>query len=223
VRAGLRPQTVVEIGCGDGALLEALGHRALGSALDGFELSAPAAEIARHRPIPRARRIEPFDGTRVPAGDGAYDLAVLSHVLEHVPEPAPLLQEAARVAEWVLVEVPLEANRSARRPAKRAEALRIGHLHAFDRAAMPRPARRRRAAAGRRPQRSAPLRPPRVLRRRRRRAGPGRAEGRDPPGGVAARAAGRRIGLHAALRRPRPPRALSAGCHIADPPFVSGP
>ena len=33
----------------------------------------------------------------------------------------------------MLVEVPLEDNRSAARPAKRAEAERIGHLHAFSR------------------------------------------------------------------------------------------
>ncbi len=132
-RAGFAPRDVVEIGCGDGALLAELSARALGRALDGFELSAPAAELARARDIPRARRVEPFDGARVPAPDGAYDLAILSHVLEHVPEPAALLAEAARVAEWVLVEVPLEANRSARRPAKRAEAERIGHIQAFDR------------------------------------------------------------------------------------------
>ncbi len=135
-RAGLRPDTVVEIGCGDGALLAELGQRALGRELDGFELSEPAAAIARGRDIPRTRRIEAFDGVRVPAGDASYDLAVVSHVLEHVPEPPALLAEAARVAEWVLVEVPLEANRSARRPAKREEAARIGHIQAFDRAAI---------------------------------------------------------------------------------------
>lgn len=132
-RAGLRPASLVEIGCGDGALLAQL--RGLADVLDGFELSAPAAALAR-RAVPEARRIEAYDGAHVPARDGEYGLAVLSHVLEHVPDPAALLAEAARLAPWVLVEVPLEANRSAARPGKRAEAARIGHLHAFDRAAV---------------------------------------------------------------------------------------
>ena len=102
--------------------------------LDGFELSPPAAEIARARGV--ARQVEVFDGEEVPAADGAYDLAVLSHVLEHVPEPMSLLREAARVAPAVLVEVPLEDNRSARRDEKREEAARIGHIQFFDRDAV---------------------------------------------------------------------------------------
>ena len=130
-RTGLRPRTIVEIGCGDGALLAAL--RGLAPVFDGFELSAPAAELARGA-LPDARRVEVFDGSEVPAEDDSYDLAILSHVLEHVPVPLPLLAEAARVAHEVLVEVPLEDNRSARRPAKREEAASIGHLHFFSRA-----------------------------------------------------------------------------------------
>jgi SAM-dependent methyltransferase len=130
-RTKLRPRTLVEIGCGDGALLAAL--RGLAPVFDGFELSAPAAELAR-RALPDARRVETYDGLEVPAEDGEYDLAILSHVLEHVPVPGPLLAEAARVAHEVIVEVPLEDNRSARRPEKREEAAAIGHLHFFSRA-----------------------------------------------------------------------------------------
>ena len=127
--AGLAPQTVVEIGCGDGAVLVEMAAR--GWVVDGFELAENAANRARQRNI--ARRVERFDGEHVPAETDEYDLAVLSHVLEHVPDPLPLLKEAARVAPNVLVEVPLEDNRSARRPAKRELSRGAGHLHAFNR------------------------------------------------------------------------------------------
>ena len=134
-RAGVRPQRLVEIGCGAGSLLAELAARGAAAQLDGYDLSAPAVEIARSHGLPGVR-VEVFDGERLPVEDGAYDLAVLSHVLEHVPDPAALLAEAARAAPWVLVEVPLEDNRSAARPAKRAEAARIGHIQFFDRAAV---------------------------------------------------------------------------------------
>jgi SAM-dependent methyltransferase len=129
-RAGLTPRTVVEIGCGDGSVLAEMARR--GWVVDGFELAENAANAARAREV--ARRVERFDGEHVPAETDEYDLAVLSHVLEHVPDPLPLLKEAARVGRWVLVEVPLEDNRSARRPAKRKLSQDAGHLHAFNRA-----------------------------------------------------------------------------------------
>ena len=130
-RAQLAPATIAEIGCGDGSLLVELSRIAT---VDGFELSANAAQYARDRHV--ARRVEAFDGKHVPARGGEYDLAVLSHVLEHVPDPLPLLKEAARVATHVLVEVPLEDNRSARRPAKQRLSHDAGHLHQFDRSAV---------------------------------------------------------------------------------------
>ncbi|MEA2270578.1 MAG: hypothetical protein QOC64_3188 [Solirubrobacteraceae bacterium] len=134
-RVDLSPDTIVEIGCGQGALLAQLAARRLAPRLDGFDLSPPAVEIARSHGIPGVT-VEAFDGAHLPAGDRAYDLAVISHVLEHVPDPPALLAEGARVATWVLVEVPLEANRSAARPAKRAQAAGIGHIQCFDRPAV---------------------------------------------------------------------------------------
>ncbi len=77
-----------------------------------------------------------FDGERIDAPDRAYDLAFATHVFEHIPDPLPLAREMLRVARAVVVEVPLEANLSARRPAGRALSEAAGHLQLFDRGQM---------------------------------------------------------------------------------------
>lgn len=131
-RGGIAPSTVADIGCGDGVMLAELARRGFGTTHVGFELSSTAVEIARNQPGVDA--VHGYDGRRLPAQDGAFDLGILSHVIEHVPHPAVTLREAARVCRAVVVEVPLEANVSAGRPAKRRHADEIGHLHRFDRA-----------------------------------------------------------------------------------------
>ena len=128
------PRTVAEVGCGDGVLLTLLARRGIGVQRDGFEITERAVEIAAGRP--EIERVERFDGSTLPVSGGAYDLGVLSHVLEHVPEPGALLVETARICRAVVLEVPLEANRSASRPAAEAGRREIGHLHRFSRATM---------------------------------------------------------------------------------------
>ena len=128
------PRSVADVGCGDGVLLTLLARRGIGVSRHGFEITQRAVEIAAGRP--EIERVERFDGTRLPVPDGFYDLGVLSHVLAHVPEPAALLAETARACRAVVLEVPLEANRSASRPAAEAGRREIGHLHRFSRDAM---------------------------------------------------------------------------------------
>ena len=102
-RGGLAPRRVVEVGCGDAALLAELARRGIGSSLAGFELAKEAVELARARETPGVERIDAFDGERLPVGDGEYDLGIVSHVLEHVPDPATLLREVARACGAVIV------------------------------------------------------------------------------------------------------------------------
>jgi SAM-dependent methyltransferase len=130
-RQGVRPQSTLEVGCGDGALLCELRRRGFGGRLCGLEIADAAVAIARARP--QIDAVELYDGAHVPAGDRAYDLGILSHVLEHVPDPAALLGEVARACAAVVVEVPLEANLSARRAGKREHAAEVGHLQRLDR------------------------------------------------------------------------------------------
>lgn len=125
-------ESVAEIGCGDGAVLEELARRGIGVTRIGMDISSSAVELAGGRPGIEA--VEQFDGERIPAADRAYDLVLATHVLEHVPAPAPLVAEIARVARHaIVIEVPLEHNLSARRPAARDASAAAGHLHAFDR------------------------------------------------------------------------------------------
>jgi SAM-dependent methyltransferase len=134
VRAGIRPASTLEVGCGDGALLCELHRRGFGGRLTGVEITAAAVTIARERP--QIDAVELYDGLHLGDRDGTHDLGILSHVLEHVPDPAALLTEVARVCRAVVVEVPLEDNLSARRSNKREHAAEVGHLQRLDRSAV---------------------------------------------------------------------------------------
>jgi SAM-dependent methyltransferase len=133
-RAGVEPTSTLEVGCGDGALLCELHRRGFGGRLSGVEITQAAVEIARSRP--EIESVELYDGLHLDAADGSYELGVVSHVLEHVPDPTALLRELARACRAVLVEVPLEANWSARRAGKRAHAAEVGHVQRLDRSAV---------------------------------------------------------------------------------------
>lgn len=106
----LDPGTVADIGCGDGAVIQALAERGFGRSFTGYEVSDSAIQSARGRRYARPARFEPFDGGHVPAPDRSFDLVLLSHVLEHVESPRQLLGEARRLGRYVFVEVPLELN-----------------------------------------------------------------------------------------------------------------
>ncbi len=131
---GGNPSSTLEVGCGDGALLCELHSRGFGGRLAGVEITDAAVAIASSRP--QIDKVERYDGLHLPAADCAYDLGVLSHVLEHVPDPTALLREVARACRAVVVEVPLEANWSARRASKREHAEEVGHVQRLSRGAM---------------------------------------------------------------------------------------
>jgi ubiquinone/menaquinone biosynthesis C-methylase UbiE len=100
--------SVLEIGAGDGAVLQRLSELGFGRELYALEISSSGLEKIRERRIPRLVEGRLFDGYRVPYDDVSFDIAVLSHVIEHVEHPRQLLYEASRVAKTVFVEVPLE-------------------------------------------------------------------------------------------------------------------
>ncbi len=100
--------TICDIGAGEGSLLQRLGDAAFGDKHFALEISQTGIEAIRQRSIGTLVECRLFDGYTIPYPDRFFDLAILSHVVEHVEHPRRLLNEAGRIANYILVEVPLE-------------------------------------------------------------------------------------------------------------------
>jgi ubiquinone/menaquinone biosynthesis C-methylase UbiE len=126
--AGLpaKPQ-VVEIGCGNGAIAQRLAEIDFYGGYRGYELSASGIEVAQERHVEGAH-FELIDGNTMPLEPDEADVVVMSHVVEHLEHPRMLLYEAHRVAEWLVVEVPLEQH--LRQPRDFAFDS-LGHINAY--------------------------------------------------------------------------------------------
>jgi len=107
--ADLEHHSILEIGCGEGAILERLAHLGFGAQFIGLEISPSAVRKVQEKKIPNCE-VKLFDGYDLAFPEKRFDLAILSHVLEHVEYPRRLIHDAARVAKTVFVEVPLEDN-----------------------------------------------------------------------------------------------------------------
>jgi 2-polyprenyl-3-methyl-5-hydroxy-6-metoxy-1,4-benzoquinol methylase len=103
------PESVLDIGCGEGVLTEqwaaALGTgRIVGTDLEDPKLRAEWA--TRTRPN---LRFEAMPVESLSFADDEFDLVAATEVLEHVSDPEQAVAEMARVARrWLLVSVPHE-------------------------------------------------------------------------------------------------------------------
>jgi SAM-dependent methyltransferase len=120
---------VADIGCGEGSTIAALARSLDADGFCGFEVAPTAIEAARSRHYDSPAEFALFDGQKLPSDDKAFDVAILSHVLEHVADPRSLLHEATRVASRVVIEVPLELH--LRTPRFRWDD--TGHINVFNR------------------------------------------------------------------------------------------
>lgn len=125
--SGLAIKSVIDIGCGEGSIVNRLSELGFGENYAGLDLSGPAIAKAESRSILNAR-FETFDGSTILQADKSFDLAILSHVVEHLEHPRTLIREAQRVAKHVIVEVPCEHTLRMRRDYK---ATPTGHINFY--------------------------------------------------------------------------------------------
>jgi 2-polyprenyl-3-methyl-5-hydroxy-6-metoxy-1,4-benzoquinol methylase len=103
------PESILDVGCGEGVLTvewatRLVDGRVVGIDLDDRKLRAEWARRARSNLEFRAE-----DATSLSFADDEFDLACAIEVLEHLPEPEGTVAEMARVARrHLLVSVPRE-------------------------------------------------------------------------------------------------------------------
>lgn len=103
-------KTILDIGSGEGSILKRLSDLQFGDSLYSIEISKSALEAIGQRDIKSLIAYKLFDGYNIPYEDNKFDLAILSHVIEHLEYPRKILYEAARVAKYIFIEVPLADN-----------------------------------------------------------------------------------------------------------------
>jgi SAM-dependent methyltransferase len=122
-------ESVLEVGCGTGAVLQNLRMSGFGSRFVGLEIGSERSE--RKSSLATGIEIKGFDGITLPYPDESFDLVYASHVLEHVLDERGFLKEMRRVARRIVfVEVPCELHlRVSMRTLQ--ETLNIGHINAY--------------------------------------------------------------------------------------------
>jgi SAM-dependent methyltransferase len=102
---------IADIGAGNGEVTARLLDGGLGVEVTALEISQSGLEALRARFQGTSVACVAFDGYTIPFEADRFDLAVLSHVVEHVEHPRMLLHEVRRVARMAYIEVPFEHRR----------------------------------------------------------------------------------------------------------------
>jgi SAM-dependent methyltransferase len=107
--AGIKPITLVELGCGTGAVIKECARRNLASRYVAVDYVQDALERLHHE----APGIECMTADITDAGfhlEEPFDVVILSHVLEHLEDPAGFLRAIKGRLHFrhLIIEVPLE-------------------------------------------------------------------------------------------------------------------
>lgn len=97
---------VLEVGAGDGSILQWLSTQNFAPEYHAVDISESGVQYIQSRNIANLKSVQVFDGYHLPFGDDSFDLIILSHVLEHVEHERLLLRELKRVAKMCVIEVP---------------------------------------------------------------------------------------------------------------------
>lgn len=125
----ISPSSLIEVGCGEGAILENLDHQDFCENMYAIDISGSGIKVVLSRNLKNLKEAKIFDGYKIPYPDKNFDLAICSHVLEHVEYERILLREIARVSKYFIIEVPIDFRPGA--DVKTDHFLSYGHINMY--------------------------------------------------------------------------------------------
>lgn len=103
-----KPATILELGCGEGFVLDAVAKAGVTAELTGVDLNERAVKIARER-VGHHATIEHRDARELIDDGRRFDMVMMLEVLEHIPDPGQMLPILDRLSTgWLLLSVPWE-------------------------------------------------------------------------------------------------------------------
>jgi SAM-dependent methyltransferase len=109
-RNRIKPESVLELGCGTGAVIGELQKRGLAEHYYGIDYSAPAVAYLRTAfPNIQCAVADVMEIANVFDKD-SFDVVICSHVIEHLEDPVSFLQAIGQQFQfdYLVAEVPLE-------------------------------------------------------------------------------------------------------------------
>ena len=128
----IHPQTIAEIGCGAGAILDELSKKEYLKAVQfsGYDISPQAVELAKHKESPSVR----FFHEDLLSGTNAkhFDILLAIDVFEHVADYRGFLEKCKAKADYKIFHIPLDIHvSSVLRNVFFGGRYTRGHLHYF--------------------------------------------------------------------------------------------
>jgi SAM-dependent methyltransferase len=104
----IAPKTVLEVGCGEGYMLDVLARSDLDTDLLGIDISETAIADARAR-VGDGAKLEVEDARKLADDGRKFDLVMMLEVLEHIEDPGQMLPILERLTHrYLLLSVPWE-------------------------------------------------------------------------------------------------------------------
>ena len=103
------PQSLLDVGCGEGVLVHEWANRIAPRRVVGIDLEEPSIQAGWEQRRAPNLEYRIMKAESMPFADDEFDAATAIEVLEHVPDPAHTVAEMARVAKrHLIVSVPRE-------------------------------------------------------------------------------------------------------------------